>query len=149
MESVKMFRDHTVFIDTSPFIYHIEGNPKYREWLSAFFDELDCGSFFAFASVLALMEVLVVPYKHDRQSTIQLLENLLLNTWNLKLLPVGNEIARLAARMRADHNPTLADAVHIASAVYHEADFFLTNDRKLKRVRQCRVICLDDLQPTK
>ena len=101
MENVKMFRDQTVFIDTSPFIYYIEGNPKYRELLSAFFDDLDNGNFFAFASALALMEVLVIPYKHDRKSTIQLFENLLLNTWNLKTVPVGNDIARLAARMRA------------------------------------------------
>ena len=37
------------------------------------------------------------------------------------------------------------DALHLATALVHDCDTFVTNDRRLARVDRVRVLVLDDL----
>jgi predicted nucleic acid-binding protein len=37
------------------------------------------------------------------------------------------------------------DAIQIATAIYYPADYFLTNDKRLKSVTEIKIITLEDL----
>ena len=148
MGFVNLFYDKKVFIDTSLFIYQIEEHSKYGNATSLFFDELETGKFSALTSVLSLMEVLVKPYHFQQPEVVSLFEDIFLNTWNLKLFSINSEIARLAAGLRSQYAVKTPDALQFATAIYHEADIFFTNDKSLKKIDKCSVVCLDDLLET-
>ena len=52
----------------------------------------------------------------------------------VELLPFDAETAEIFARIRAEHNVSPADAIHLASAAQGRVDLFLTNDRQLCRL---------------
>ena len=52
--------------------------------------------------------------------------------------------ARRAAKLRARHRLSLADAFQVASCLQLGATAFLTNDRRLRRVTELEVVLLDD-----
>ena len=54
-------RHECVGLDTSPFIYHIEGASRYATAVGIVFDELVRGTFAGVTSVLTLMELTVKP----------------------------------------------------------------------------------------
>ena len=66
---------------------------------------------------------------------------------NLTLADVTRDVARRAAQLRARHDLRPADALHVASALLHEATTFVTNDRRLRRIApEIDIIVLDDYQ---
>jgi predicted nucleic acid-binding protein len=59
---------------------------------------------------------------------------------------VDSRIAEIAARIRAATNLKLPDAIHVATAVEHRAEEFLTNDAGFKRASAfLRNLVLDEL----
>jgi predicted nucleic acid-binding protein len=46
---------------------------------------------------------------------------------------VGADVIEQATELRARHNFRSPDAIHLASALLHKADVFLTGDRNLQR----------------
>ncbi|MGE5370590.1 MAG: type II toxin-antitoxin system VapC family toxin [Solirubrobacterales bacterium] len=50
-----------------------------------------------------------------------------------------------AARLRAVYNFKMPDPIHLATAIIHQADVFLTNDHRLASVRQLVIKKLDEL----
>jgi predicted nucleic acid-binding protein len=54
-------------------------------------------------------------------------------------------MAERAAELRASYGMRLPDALQIAAALGERCDAFLTNDRRLARVTEIRVLVLDDL----
>ncbi len=52
------------------------------------------------------------------------------------LIDLNSDIASLFAKMRAQCGIKTPDAVQIASAMYAEADLFVTNDVRLQQCRQ-------------
>lgn len=54
----------------------------------------------------------------------------------IDFVPVTMEVALRSSRLRAKagRNITLADAVHLATAVQEEADVFVTNDKTLTKL---------------
>ena len=72
-------------------------------------------------------------------------ETLLLHFPNLELVDVTRDVARRAAQIRARYNVKSADALHIATALLHDAAAYVTNDRGLMRVAEVLpVVMLDD-----
>jgi predicted nucleic acid-binding protein len=62
----------------------------------------------------------------------------------LRLVEISYPVARRAAELRAIHNLRLPDAFQLASAIEHGATHFVTNDARLKRVGEIRVLVLED-----
>ena len=71
--------------------------------------------------------------------------NLLLETQGITTVALTVGIAERTAQLRADHNLRTPDAVQIATALLSGCDAFLTNDEKLKRVTELRVIVVTEL----
>lgn len=54
-------------------------------------------------------------------------------------------MAEQAAIIRANYNIKTPDALQLATAIIHQADYFLTNDEQLKRVNDLEIITLSNL----
>lgn len=132
-------------IDTSPLIYFIENNPNYLDKVLPFFVSASKSELTLITSTITLLEVLVVPYRVDRQDLVREYRNILENSENIFLIPLNTDISILSAKLRSKYNLKTPDSIQIGTAIHSECNAFLTNDRKLKIVSEINVILLDDL----
>ncbi len=136
MGFLETMRGQRIYIDAAPLIYYMEGNPSYNEPLDAFFSLLDQGNFQAITSTLTLAEVLVKPYRGKQWALADKYESIFEGMAELTMFPVESNVGRLAAKLRASHSLLTPDAIHWATAMIHEARFFLTNDRDFRKLDQ-------------
>jgi predicted nucleic acid-binding protein len=96
-------------------------------------------------SELALLEVLVKPFK-AKDTLLQTSYRELLKAPEVKhLMPLTAEVLEQAARLRAEVNIKTPDAIHAASALIGEAVLFLSNDERFKRVSGLPFLYLNDV----
>jgi predicted nucleic acid-binding protein len=139
-------RGHSrVGLDTSVFIYHLEGSSRYAPSVETVFDALAAGSFSGVTSVLTLMELTVRPLQLGRPEVADEYEVILANYPNLTIVEIGRSTARRAAELRADYRLRPADALQVAACLRAGATAFLSNDRDLGRVSEIQVLVLEDL----
>jgi predicted nucleic acid-binding protein len=146
LEWIEALRGETIGLDTAPLIYFIEENPTYLERVSAFFEALDRGDFGAVTSMVTLIEVLVHPLRRNDAALARRYQDILLNAKGLVILPLSQEVAKGAARLRAAHNIRTPDAIQISTAIDAGASFFLTNDSRLPPLPNLQVLVLDELR---
>ncbi|MEO7297138.1 MAG: type II toxin-antitoxin system VapC family toxin [Verrucomicrobiota bacterium] len=121
-----------VYLDANIFIYALEAYAPFVSELTGLFESLDRGEIFAVTSELTLVETLVKPLLDKNLVRQQAYEQAIQNSTGLEVIPVSREILREAARLRAETNIRLPDAIHLATALESSCNVFLTNDRKLK-----------------
>ena len=137
-----------VGLDTSVFIYHFENHPRYRPLTRALLAAVQAGRPEAITSTVTIMELTVHPWRVNRPAVARQYEALLVHFPNLTLADVTRDVARRAAQLRALHDLRPAGALHVASALVHEATAFVTNDRRLRRIaHEIDIIVLSDYQP--
>jgi predicted nucleic acid-binding protein len=83
------------------------------------------------ASVLTLMEVLVVPQRRQLDALTAFYREFFLTFPNLTLVPMGTEIVEIASGLRARHRLRTPDALHLATALQQRVDGFVTEDARL------------------
>jgi predicted nucleic acid-binding protein len=127
-------KDRLVSIDTAPLIYFMENNPLYEKPLEAFFSLMHDGGVRVITSTMTLAEVLVKPYRYKQWTLAEQYESIFEGTPELTLMPVDTGIRRLAAKFRASHALLTPDAIHMATAMMHGAEFFLTNDSDFQKI---------------
>ena len=66
---------------------------------------------------------------------------------DLTVWPIGYDVIETAASLRAKYRIKMLDAIHVASAVVHRADVFVTNDGGLRRITEVPVLVLSDYVP--
>jgi len=104
MGTLNRFADKLVFVDTMPFIYHIEEHPVYVEAVEAFFiGALRDKNYRLMTSVITLGEVLVQPYRKGSDVLVAEYEGIICDTNDLLVVPIDQITSRKAARLRADH----------------------------------------------
>ena len=67
-------------------------------------------------------------------------------TPNLEIIPVDEAIGEIAAILKYKYSIALPDAIQIATGVASGQEAFITNDRDLQKIREIKVIILDDLR---
>ena len=137
-----------VFVDTAPFIYFIEKdiyNPQYYENVKCFFkDGYDNGKKFV-SSVITMEEYFVFPYRNKSYAYINMF-NRLVETTDMEIVEINQEIAKKAALIRAEYKGFKAmDALQLAVASLSGCDLFLTNDKQLKQFKEIKCITVEDL----
>ena len=137
-----------VFVDTAPFIYFIEkdnNNPQYYEKVKKFLkDGYDNDKKFV-SSVITMEEYFVFPYRNQEYSLIDMF-NRLVDTTNMEIVEINQEIAKKAAQIRADYKGFKAmDALQLAVACLSACDLFLTNDKQLKQFKEIECVTVDEL----
>ena len=144
MGLVDELRGLRICIDTAPFIYFIEKNPKYLSMLRPFFAEINAGKIDALTSTITLLEVLVLPFKTKNESLAEKYRDILLYAEGLTTFEIFHEVSELSSRLRAKYSIRTPDAIQIAVGIIYGADAFLTNDSSLKKVNDIRVVILED-----
>jgi len=133
-----------ICIDTPPFIYFIEKDPKYLNIIRPIFAEVDAGKIDAVTSTITLLEVLVHPFKTGNESLAEEYREILLHAEGLTTYEIVHEVSELSAKLRAKYTIKTPDAIQIAVGITYGADAFLTNDSDLKKVTEIRVLILED-----
>src|SRR5690606_14285708 len=135
----------TVFLDTAPIIYYIEGKqPIYESVLKSIFIENSKGNILFATSALTLLELLVQPLRVKRFDLVEKYTSILTTSSNLKIMDLDPETSLIAANLRADYNLKTPDAIQIASSIISGSDLFLTNDKQLSIVEEIEVLVLAD-----
>lgn len=137
-------RHECIGLDTSPFIYHIEGASRYANAVGTVFDELADGAFSGVTSALTLMEITVKPLQLGLPDIADEYEIVLSTYPHLTIVGFDQTTARRAAELRATHRLRPADALQLAACVQGGATAFLTNDKGLRRVTELQVMLLED-----
>lgn len=118
-------------VDSMLFVYHFEGNELFGEAAGQILAAAEQGRCRLVASVLALLEVLVVPKRAGQSELAERYRELFHSFPNLTVLGVDAEIAERAAELRARHGLRTPDAVHLATAEAAGVGAFLSEDRRL------------------
>lgn len=142
---VKDFFSKTVFLDTAPLIYFIEGHSRFQSILSDIFRRNNQGEFQFISSPITILEVLVKPLKDGQMAIANQYKTILSNASEITIMDFTVIIAQRAAELRAKYNLRTPDSIQLSTAIEFSADYFLTNDTNLKSVVESKVITLDDI----
>lgn len=141
-----MIEFESVFLDTSPFIYLIENNPKYCSIIENFIAENIANETLFITSVITVSEFQVIPRRVNNFNPINDFEKLV-NQLHFKIFDITFEIAEISAGLRAKYGFLKSiDTIQLAVAINHKCQCFLSNDLKLKKVQEIKIITLEDLQ---
>ena len=83
--------------------------------------------------------------RNGREDLANAYREILLRSPALRAIPLDQQAAEAAARLRAVYNLRTPDAIQIATAIQSGASHFLTNDITLAQVSGISVFLLDDL----
>lgn len=139
-----LFNGKTVFFDTAPIIYFIEKNNRYHGAVKPIISMLDTRQAWGVTSTITLLEVLVHPFRGGDSELAEKYKNILLTSKGLVTCEISHEISERAAFLRAQYGLKTPDAIQLSTAIINKADYFLTNDPALKKVKLVNVVVLDD-----
>lgn len=138
-----------VGLDTSIFIYHLEANPTYAPLTKIIFENMESSKFQGITSTITLMELTVLPWRMGHENIAREYEALLVNFPNLSTVDIDRNVARLAAKLRADFNVSPADALQVAAGLQAGTKAFLANDKRLSGLQAViEILLLDDFVET-
>jgi predicted nucleic acid-binding protein len=95
-------------------------------------------------SVLTLLEIAIKPLRLGRPEIADAYEALIGDITNLAIKNVDVRSARIGAELRATYGLRTPDSLQIAACVANGAEAFVTNDRRLRRVKEIDIVVLDD-----
>ena len=131
-------------LDTNAFIAVFAEEPSGEKVLPLIESAADNRTHDLVTSVLAYSECAVKPYRDGNWAALDQVK-LMFQMPNLTVYPIDEVVAEEAARIRAVYNCKMPDAIIAATAFVHYADVFITNDKRLKIIREIKVVALDEL----
>ena len=134
-------------MDSAPFIYLWERHPRYIQLCEALFLYLTKSEVQGITSVVTLIEACVYPQRQGRSDLVRAYERALLNSRQVRLLPIDISLAHRAISLRAQYGIHVPDALQVAAALESGATLFVTNDRRLSRIQEIQVLVLDEYVP--
>jgi predicted nucleic acid-binding protein len=138
-------RHSRIALDTSVFIYQLEGNARYLPLTDHIFTWLERPDARAITSTITMTELLVVPYRNADEKQVNQFYGLLSKYPNLDWIAPDLKIADIAARLRALHRLRTTDALQAATSVHSGATGFITNDAVFDRVEAFETLVLERL----
>lgn len=133
-----------IFIDTSPFIYFIEGEGdiaiKARDM---FLKYLNAGTEMI-TSIFTDIEYKILPKRNSEYGKIQAYDNIK-EEFNINTISTSKVICDMVIDIRANNRSIkLVDAFQLAIAVKTNCDLFVTNDKDLTKFKCIKCILLDE-----
>lgn len=126
-----------VVVGSAPLIYLLDGHPEFAPLFEGLFEAHERGALQIAISTIAVAEVLAGPFKHGQDVLAKRYEKALAG---FEVVPVSQEIAVTAARLRAGSGLRLPDALQAATALEIGAAALVTHDRDFSRLTGLRVI---------
>lgn len=149
MELTQWLNDRKIVgLDTNCFIYYFEGNKAYENVLEKIFSAIENGKCKGITSVISITEIIIHPLRKEELNLAKQYKYVLYTFPNLLVQEINHEIAYYAGLLRAGYNIRTPDALQIASAILNNADIFITNDTKLRKVKEIEVVLLSELSAT-
>lgn len=145
MESLSQeLKGQKVYLDANIFIYALEGIQPWAVVLHEIFASLEAGEWQAVTSNLSVAECLVKPFDLGRDDLVQLYRTALSPRTHLTIASMHEEILVSAARLRAQLQFKLPDAIHAATALDQGCTAMLTNDAGFRKTPGMRCVLLSD-----
>lgn len=117
-------------LDTNIVIYAVEGQAPFQQRARNYIAALESAGHRFVVSELTWTECLVIPLRTGNGPLLLDYERFFLGP-NLTTVPFTSGVHRRAALIRATYNYGLGDSLHLAIAVEHRLDRFLSNDNRL------------------
>jgi len=133
---------HIIGLDTCVFIYVLEANPEYARRAENILSALERGSASAVFASIGLIEILTGPKKKNRYDLASQYRAIIARFPHLDVMGLTEPIIELASGMRARYGIPTPDAIHLATAIDFGAETFITNDKRLKKVKEINVSLL-------
>lgn len=134
-----------VYLDTNIWIYALEGYPVFIHDLTQLFQSIDRGNLSAVTSELSVVDALVKPFQNQDLAKQTIYKQLISSSQNLTVIPVNRDVLIEAARLRANVNIKLPDAIHAATALLTQCSTFVTNDQRFQNVPGLTVVLLPQI----
>jgi predicted nucleic acid-binding protein len=134
-----------VFLDTSPFIYFFERHSTYFPYIEKLFNDVYAQDARIITSVLTLIEVSTLPARMGNSDLIQQYRNYFTSSMHIQMLPVDFDIAERATLIRAQYNFKTPDSIQLATAIVHNANVIITNDRQWKQLTQYNILTVEEI----
>ncbi|HAS82986.1 MAG TPA: hypothetical protein DCS43_10035 [Verrucomicrobia bacterium] len=135
----------TVFLDTAPLIYLVEGTADLRQLVRLRLSEWIDADVPLRSSVLTLAELLVPAKKAGDVRRVYQYKTALRELLGGPLHGIDEHQAERAAEIRAQYGFSSPDALQLASAQAMGCDVFFTNDRQLRKFKEIEIILVTGL----
>lgn len=145
---IESLQGATVGLDTAPLIYWIEKHALHAPKLRPFFAAAERREFRLVTSYITVVEVLVHPLRHGRNDLARDYSDILLRSPALTAIPLDEDVAMEAARLRAAYKLKTPDAIQLATAKVAGATWFLSNDAQLPPLPGISFLLVDGLPST-
>ena len=127
-----------VVVDSAPLIYFLDGHPQFSSLFDGLFEAYDAGQLRIAISTIAIAEVLAGPFKNGQDVLAKRYEKALSA---FDVIPVTQDIAVSASRLRISCALKLMDALQAATALEIGAQALVTHDRDFSRFSGLPVLC--------
>lgn len=140
MNGIKNFK--SVALDSNIFIYLFQETPEFIEKIRELFKLISEEEISVVTSIISVLEALSYP------SPNEVLKDIKTGFYTLpmlEILDVNKKIAFSAADIRREYRFRTPDAIQLATALEAKAQVFITNDSKLKKFREIKVVTLSEI----
>ena len=96
-------------------------------------------------SIIGMIELLTGAKKKGEKQLAQDYKILLAHLPNFSIYGIDEAVVDLATDLRIKYDLRTPDAIHLATAISKKAKVFVTNDRRLKKVKHIRVVTLSEI----
>jgi predicted nucleic acid-binding protein len=122
-----------VYWDTMLFMYWLEAHPVHGPQVEQIHRRMTKRQDTLATSVFALGEILTGAYKTNRIKEARKIQEFF-ESGAVLVFPFDVRTAGRYAEIRAHHNVSPADAIHLATASLAGVDLYLTNDKGIKKL---------------
>lgn len=129
-----------VGLDTNLFVYLYQRHPQFLEPVKSVFEKIEKSQLKGVTSIITIAELLSYPL--TKKVADEICESFF-TTPNLRIVDVDREICSEAARIRQSYRFFLPDAIQLATAKFNKAQAFITNDKRLKKFKELKIILLN------
>ena len=130
-----------IYLDTNIYIYLFQENKKYYSTIETLIEKIRLdGSIVCSTALLYELLSWKIP-----KSQVDILERELMSLDVLSLIDVNREISKIGARLTRTYNLSMGDAIQMATAIYTNCDTFITNDKNIRKIKEIKVLYLEDL----
>ncbi|MFB2838834.1 type II toxin-antitoxin system VapC family toxin [Floridanema evergladense] len=145
MGILDIIQGNRIYLDANIWIYALEGHPEFSQDLNQLFHSIDQGNLTAVTSEISLAEALVKTFQNQDLVQQNAYKQFIRSSQNVSVIPVSREVLIEAAKLRANSNIKLPDAIHAAIALLTQCSTFLTNDRRLQQIPILSVVLLSQI----
>lgn len=132
-------------LDSMCFIYQFSDDPDLAPLTHVLFSLLEKRKITAVTSTVSVVESFVQPERSQNALILSEYEKVFTHLPNLEVITVDWYVARLAAKLRASYKSLRTpDAIQLAATLLKGYKAFLTNDAKLKQIKEIKILTLKD-----